>query len=61
MDEMLELALSKIDNLEHLIEKYFQILKVDNELDFVIKGGYVTESEIDNVINGTYELEVENE
>lgn len=58
---MLELALSKIDNLEHLIEKYFQILKVDNELDFVIKGGYVTESEIDNVINGTYELEVENE
>ncbi len=61
MDEMLELALSKIDNLEHMLEKYFQILKVDNELDFVLKGGYVTESEIDDVLDGTYEIGGDNE
>jgi len=52
--ETLELALKRISDLERKLEKYFQILKVENELDFILKGTYVFESDIDDVVNGNY-------
>ena len=55
MEELLELALKRIDNLEKLVEKYFHILKVDNELDFILRGTYLTEEDVNNIITGNYE------
>lgn len=52
--ETLELALKRIADLERKIEKYFQILKIENELDFILKGTYVLETDMENIINGTY-------
>ena len=54
MQELLELCLKKIDDLEKKLEKYYQLLKVENELDFIFKGTYITEEEFKNVIQGNY-------
>ena len=54
MQELLELALKRINALEKKIERYYQILKVDNELDFIMRGTYITEEEMENIINGNY-------
>lgn len=54
MEELLELAFKKISDLEKKLEKYYSMLKVENELDFILKGGYFDYSELENVINGTY-------
>lgn len=53
-EQLLELALKKISLLEKKIEKYYSILKINNELDFIINGGYLIDSELENVINGDY-------
>ena len=47
MEEMIELALNKIGELEKKVEKYFEILEVKNELDFILKGSYVLKEELD--------------
>lgn len=52
--EQLELVLNRISDLERKLERYYYILKVENELDFILKGTYCFESEIENIINGTY-------
>lgn len=54
MEELLELALKRIEILEKKVEKYYQMLKVDNELDFIIRGTYVTEENMDNFLAGNY-------
>lgn len=54
MEDMLELALKRIELLEKKVEKYYQMLKVDNELDFVLRGTYLTDDDINNVLNGNY-------
>ena len=53
-EDMVQLALKKIDELSKKLEKYFDILKVENELDFVLKGTYVLENEIAKVVSGNY-------
>ncbi len=55
MDENLELALNRIAELERKIEKYFEILQVQNELDFILKGGYLLDADISSIISGEYE------
>ena len=52
MEELLEMALKKIADLERRVEKYFKILLANNELDFVLKGGYILNSDIEDVLNG---------
>lgn len=52
MNELIELALKKIDMLEKKLEKYIEILKIDNEIDFILKGSYVLQEEIENVLSG---------
>ena len=55
MDENLELALNRIAELERKLEKYFEILQVQNELDFILKGGYLRDADISSIISGEYE------
>lgn len=52
--ETLENALKRISDLERKIEKYYQILKIENELDFILKGTYVLQEDIDNIMSGNY-------
>lgn len=52
MQELIELALKKIDALEKKVEKYFSMLKIENELDFILKGTYVLDSDIQCLLNG---------
>ena len=54
MEEMVELAFKKILNLERLLERYFKILKVENELDFVLKGTYLFDEDLNGVFSGEY-------
>lgn len=51
---LVELALKKISELEKRIEHYYEILKIDNEIDFILNGTYILEEEIENILNGTY-------
>lgn len=50
----LELLFKKINELEKKLEKYFNYLKVENELDFVLKGTYIFKEEIESITNGLY-------
>ena len=50
----IEHLLKKINELEKRIENYFNHLKIDNELDFILKGTYVLRGEVLNIINGLY-------
>jgi len=53
-NELLELALARIAELERKLENYYEILRIDNELDFILKGTYILKQEIDDVVNGIY-------
>ena len=52
MQELIELALKRLDELERKVEKYFKMLKVDNELDFILRGTYVTQQDIQKILEG---------
>lgn len=54
MEELLELALKKIENLEKRVEKYYQMLKVDNYLDFIMRGTYLTDEDMEKITTGNY-------
>lgn len=54
MEEMLEYALSKIDALEKKLEKYYDMLKAENELYFILNGTYLMEEDINNLLIGIY-------
>ena len=49
-----ETVLKNIAEIERKIEKYYQILKIENELDFILKGTYVLQDDIDNIMSGNY-------
>lgn len=55
--EMVELALKRIDDLEKKLEKYYQLLEVGNELDFILRGSYILAEELPPVLTGNYEEE----
>lgn len=57
MEELIELALKRIEALEKKLEEYFSLLKVGNEIDFILKGTYVLQSDIDNILAGKTEEE----
>lgn len=56
MEETLELAMKKISELERKLENYYQLLFIENELDFILRGSYIVEDELSKVISGNYEL-----
>ena len=49
-----DIVFKKLDILEKKIERYYKILKIYNELDFILNGTYVLENEINNILNGNY-------
>lgn len=53
-NELLEYALKKIADLEKKLEKYFSILQISNELDFILKGSYFFKEDLEDILNGTY-------
>lgn len=57
MQEDLDLALKRIAELERRLEKYYQLLHIDNELDFVLNGTYIAPVEIENIVDGAYEMD----
>ena len=54
MEELLEIALNRIAELEKKLERYFEILEFENELDFILKGRYIPDSELTQILEGTY-------
>lgn len=54
MEELLLMALKKIDELEKKVERYYQLLKYENELDLILKGTYITSKDVGSIMNGTY-------
>lgn len=54
MEEEIENLHKKIEELEKKVDLFYQLLLVKNELDFVLKGYYVLDEEIEDVLNGDY-------
>ncbi len=54
MEEEIERLKKKIEELEKKLELYYSLLYVENELSFVMKGSYLTQDDIDNILNGNY-------
>ena len=52
--EMLELALKQISNLEKRVEKYYTMLQIENELDFILQGNHILDEELQNILTGNY-------
>ena len=52
MQDLVELALKRIETLEKKVEKYFHMLEIKNELDFILKGTYVLKSDIECLLQG---------
>lgn len=52
--EILEMVLKKLNELEKKLEIYYQKLKIENELSFILNGTYIFPNDIEKVINGTY-------
>ena len=55
MNDEIEDVKQKLSDIEKLIEKYFDILYIENEIDFILKGNYELDSEIDKILDGTWE------
>lgn len=52
--ETIELLLKRVNELEKKLEKYYKLLCLENELDFILKGKYVLDSELEKLLNGNY-------
>ena len=50
----IELQFKKLVELEKKLESYFKMLKVENELTYIINGTYLCEDELQKVLNGVY-------
>lgn len=50
--DMVELILKRLNELEKKLERYYKILKIDNELDFILNGTYCFEKDIENLLQG---------
>ena len=50
MQEQFDFLLKKIEALEKRVERYYSLLKINNELDFVLKGTYLIEEDIEKTI-----------
>ena len=51
-----EMLLKKVNELERRLERYYQLLLIRDELDFILKGKYICETDLDEIFNGTYTL-----
>ncbi len=51
-----EMLLKKVNDLERRLERYYQLLFIRDELDFILKGKYISENDMNEIFNGTYTL-----
>ena len=54
MQNDIEMLLKRLNNLEKKLEKYYKILFIENELDFILNGTYVLQQDIEDVLSGNY-------
>lgn len=54
MEELIQLAIKKIADIEKKLEKYYQLLKTENELNFILNGTYLLNQDIENILIGNY-------
>lgn len=54
MEELLLKAIKKNEDISNRLERYYQYLKFENELDIIMKGTYITVTEIENILSGNY-------
>ncbi len=54
MNNDIEMAIKRIESLEKRMELYFELLDLKDELEFIMKGIYVTEDDIEDVLLGNY-------
>lgn len=54
MENIIEDILKRIAKLEKLVENYFNYLKIDNDLDFILKGSYFLTEDLEDVLSGNY-------
>ncbi len=50
----LDLTNKKVLNVEKRVEEYYQLLAFESELDFILKGCYILQSDIDDILEGNY-------
>ena len=50
--ELIEMLLKRVEALEKRLERYYKILKIDNELSFILNGSYCFEEDISKIMNG---------
>ncbi len=54
-EQMIEQLNQRVFNLEKKIETYYRLLKIEDELDFVLNGNYYLNDEIGKILIGDYE------
>ena len=54
MQQMLEQAIKRIEILEKKLERYYMMLKIENELDFILNGSYLLTEDVDKIVEGNY-------
>lgn len=54
-EQMIEQLNQRVFNLEEKIETYYRLLKIEDELDFVLNGNYYLNDEIGKILIGDYE------
>ncbi len=53
-NDLLEQVLKRVADLERKLERYYYLLHIENELDFILNGTYLSSEDIDNVLTGNY-------
>ena len=54
MEELLMLAIKRVEELEKKVERYYQLLKHENELDLILKGTYLSQQDVNSILTGSY-------
>lgn len=50
--DMIELLLKRLNDLEKKLERYYKVLKIDNELSSILNGTYCFEKDVENLLLG---------
>ena len=54
MQELIDLAFKRIAELEKKIERYYKMLELTNELDFILNGTYILNENLNSILAGEY-------
>lgn len=55
---LVDITYKRLVELEKRMNIYFDQYKTKNELDFILCGGYILDSELDCILDGSYSVEV---